>query len=65
MQSLLGFFILLFFYGINLISAKIGGYFQNATTLIKLIPLFTIAVVGFFWGEPHPTRPQSLRTPAG
>ena len=54
MQSLLGVLYLLFFYGINLISVKIGGYFQNATTFIKLIPLLVIAIAGFFWGSPHP-----------
>jgi len=54
MQSLLGIFYLFLFYGINLISVKLGGYFQNITTFIKLIPLLGIAVIGFFWGAPHP-----------
>lgn len=61
MQSVLGFLYLLFFYGINLISAKIGGYFQNATTLIKLIPLLVIAIVGFFWGAPHPALEEGVQ----
>ena len=60
MQSLLGFLYLLFFYGINLISVKIGGYFQNATTLIKLIPLLVIAIAGFFWGQPHPVLEEGV-----
>ena len=61
MQSLLGFLYLLFFYGINLISVKIGGYFQNATTLIKLIPLLVIAIAGFFWGQPHPELEEGVK----
>lgn len=53
-QSFLGVLYLTFFFSMNLISARIGGYFQNITTLIKLIPLLGIAIAGFFWGSPHP-----------
>ena len=60
MQSLLGVLYLLFFYGINLISVKIGGYFQNATTFIKLIPLLVIAIAGFFLGAPHPELEEGV-----
>ncbi|WP_206458603.1 APC family permease [Anaerovorax sp. IOR16] len=51
-QVLIGilWFILCFAY--NTLSAKIGGYFQNASTIIKLIPLFVIAISGLLFGEP-------------
>lgn len=52
-QCVLGLLYLLFFYVMNLISTKLGGYFQNVTTVIKLIPLLFIAVVGCFWGTKH------------
>lgn len=61
MQTMLGFVYLLVFYGVNLISVKFGGYFQNATTAIKLIPLLVVAIAGFFWGNPHPIVPEGVR----
>ncbi|MCJ7855281.1 APC family permease [Lachnospiraceae bacterium NSJ-143] len=45
----LGFIV--FFFGMNILSGKLGGYFQNAATVIKLIPLFLIAVSGFIFGD--------------
>lgn len=36
----------------NVLSAKLGGYFQNASTIIKLIPLIIIALAGLFLGNP-------------
>nr|WP_275574385.1 APC family permease [Enterococcus faecalis] len=43
---------LFFFYGINYSSMKFTGDFQNFSTFIKLIPLFIIAILGFFYGDP-------------
>jgi APA family basic amino acid/polyamine antiporter len=37
---------------INTLSAKLGGYFQNASMIIKLIPLVMIAVAGLIFGKP-------------
>ncbi len=37
---------------INTLSAKLGGYFQNASMVIKLIPLLLIAIAGLFLGKP-------------
>lgn len=54
MQTLIGIVYMLFFYAINLISSRIGGYFQNITTVIKLIPLLFIAILGFFWTSANP-----------
>ncbi|MEG0319511.1 MAG: amino acid permease, partial [Niameybacter sp.] len=36
----------------NILSAKLGGYFQNLATVIKLIPLFIIGIAGFVAGDP-------------
>lgn len=44
--SLTGLFI------INTLSAKLGGYFQNASMVIKLVPLLVIAIAGLLLGKP-------------
>ncbi len=36
----------------NTLSAKAGGYFQNASMIIKLIPLLIIAIAGLLLGQP-------------
>lgn len=38
-------------YIINVFSSSIGGYFQNAATIIKLIPLVIIAITGILVGD--------------
>ncbi len=43
-------FFICFFY--NILSAKIGGIFQEASVIIKLIPLFAIAIGGLIFGDP-------------
>lgn len=43
-------FFICFLY--NIISAKLGGWFQEAAVIIKLIPLFAIAVGGLIFGDP-------------
>ena len=37
---------------INILSAKLGGYLQNAATIIKLIPLILIGIFGLIFGNP-------------
>lgn len=37
---------------LNMLSARLGGYFQNASMIIKLIPLLIIAIAGLFLGKP-------------
>ena len=37
---------------LNGLSSKLGGLFQNASTIIKLIPLILIAIAGIIFGEP-------------
>ena len=65
MQCSFGVLYLFAFYGFNLISSKIGGYFQNATTLIKLIPLLVIAIAGLLWGAPQPALEHGVQLVTG
>jgi APA family basic amino acid/polyamine antiporter len=39
-------------YGFNIASAKIGGRFQEISVVIKLIPLFVVAIGGVILGDP-------------
>lgn len=55
-------FFICFFY--NILSAKLGGWFQEASVIIKLIPLFAIALGGLIFGDPiaaiqHPS-PEAI-----
>ncbi len=43
--------VILVLYGINFVSAKWGGAFQNASTIIKLIPLILFGVIGLIFGD--------------
>jgi len=36
----------------NILSPRLGGLFQNAATIIKLVPLIAIGVVGFAFSQP-------------
>lgn len=36
----------------NTLSPRFGGLFQNATCIIKVIPLILLAVCGLVWGDP-------------
>jgi APA family basic amino acid/polyamine antiporter len=60
-EILMGFAYMVIFYAFNILSVKFGGYFQNASTIIKLIPLLTIAIVGIFWGTSHPEIPAGIK----
>jgi APA family basic amino acid/polyamine antiporter len=59
-QIFVGFIYLMILYIINCISIKLGGYFQTLTTIIKLIPLFVIAIVGVVLGSAHPEIPAGI-----
>ncbi|SHJ22347.1 APC family permease [Parasporobacterium paucivorans] len=50
--TIVGFFVLVFLFVVNTLSARLGGIFQNATMFIKLIPLLLIAVLGLVFGNP-------------
>lgn len=51
-NSVIGFIAITFFFLINTLSAKLGGFFQNASMIIKIIPLLLIAVIGLVRGTP-------------
>ncbi|MDF2567557.1 MAG: amino acid permease, partial [Oscillospiraceae bacterium] len=51
-QVLIGFAFMTISFVYNVLSPKFGGYFQNATTVIKLIPLFILAIFGLIFGDP-------------
>lgn len=50
-QILIGVAVIGVLYFFNVLSAKLGGYFQNASTIIKLIPLIIMALVGLIYGD--------------
>lgn len=52
LHTLIGLAVIVVFYILNLLSGKLGGYFQNASTVIKVIPLILIALAGVFFGNP-------------
>lgn len=37
---------------VNTLSTKFGGYYQNISTFIKIIPLFLMAIAGLVYGDP-------------
>lgn len=63
-QIFMSFVILAIIYAVNIISLKVGGYFQNLSTIIKLIPLLSIAIIGIFWTGTAPQVPQGIEVKA-
>lgn len=51
-QILIGLAIMIIIFILNVLSAKLGGLFQNASTVIKIIPLVFIAIAGLTFGNP-------------
>lgn len=51
-QIIIGLITTLLLFAMNALSNKLAGYFQNAATFIKLIPLALIGVVGLIFGNP-------------
>lgn len=60
MQVMIGTFVITSLYIINILSYRLGGYIQNASTIIKLIPLAMIAAAGIFLGNPMPVLSSNL-----
>lgn len=52
-QVIIGAFVNIFFIFLNYFSRKIGGYFQNITLVIKMIPLILIAIFGIIFGKSY------------
>lgn len=50
--SIIGLGFIIVFFATNMLSAKLGGLFQNASMIIKLIPLFFLAIIGLIYGKP-------------
>lgn len=61
-QILIGLIVITVLYLINLFSYKVGGYFQNASTIIKLVPLIIIAAAGIIFGNPIPIIQNNINT---
>lgn len=59
-QILIGLAVIGILFIFNVLSAKAGGYFQNASTVIKLIPLILIAIVGIAYGDPKTISPTDI-----
>ena len=57
-QVLIGFVIMCVLFICNILSAKLGGYFQNLATVIKLLPLFIIGIAGIVAGDPTHITPS-------
>lgn len=51
LQCLIGLGIATLLYLINICSKFLGGFFQNASTIIKIIPLLLIAISGVIFGN--------------
>lgn len=52
LKTLIGFIAATILFIMNLLSNKLAGYFQTASTFIKLIPLILIGSIGFIFGNP-------------
>lgn len=60
--TLIGLAVIIVLYVTNILSSRLGGYFQNAATVIKLIPLLTIAIFGLIFGHPAKTFSTDIGT---
>lgn len=64
-QVLIGIVAITVIYAVNLFSYKIGAYFQNASTVIKIIPLIIIAIAGMIYGNPLPVLKNDIAAASG
>lgn len=60
LQVIIGLLVITALYIINILSYRLGGYIQNASTFIKLIPLIMIAAAGIFLGNPLPVLSSNI-----
>lgn len=61
-STLIGLAALFLVYLMNVLSSSLGGLFQNAAMIIKLLPLIAIAVFGLIYGEPVAIIKQDVET---
>lgn len=59
-QILLSMIILAIDFAINYLSSKLGGIIQNISTIIKIIPLFFIAILGLILGDSSTIAPSDI-----
>ncbi|MDO5713001.1 MAG: APC family permease [Tissierellia bacterium] len=59
-QMVLGIAYMVGFILLNTLSRIVGGYFQNASTFIKLVPLFFIAIAGLVYKGSQPVIPEGV-----
>ncbi|MBH1942367.1 amino acid permease [Mobilitalea sibirica] len=59
-QIFIGIVSLTLLFVINILSARLGGHVQNASMIIKLIPLIIIAVAGLIFGNPQEFIAQDI-----
>ena len=60
--TLIGSIVIVGLFLVNTLSAKLGGWFQNAGMIIKLIPLIVLAVIGLVFGNPVTVLEQDVAT---
>lgn len=60
LQVLVGLLYTVFLIFLNTISRIAGGYFQNLSTFMKLIPLFFIAIAGLTYTGAQPAVPEGI-----
>lgn len=61
LEILLGLAVIIVIYAMNILSLRLGGYFQNLSTIVKLIPLLAIAAIGIFWDTAYPAVPADTQ----
>lgn len=59
-ETLVGFGLIVILYIVNIVSKIYGGYIQNLSTIIKIIPLILIAVIGVVFGNVSEIRLSDL-----
>ncbi|MEG1407015.1 MAG: APC family permease [Ruthenibacterium sp.] len=60
--TLIGGIVIVILFIVNTLSAKLGGWFQNAGMIIKLIPLVALAVFGLIFGDTTSIISQDTQT---
>lgn len=60
LQIIIGILVITCLYLLNILSYKFGGYLQNTSTVIKMIPLILIAILGLIFGNPAPIIRENI-----
>lgn len=59
-QIFIALIFLVLLFAMNFFSMKLGGYFQNLSTVVKLIPLLGVAIAGFILKTSAPEIPAGV-----